>query len=166
VHSRRLFSTFSKVLGNSIEISTHLPPKMRIPITDTTSYDVTLKKDQTVKDFESQIKENCGAGTQFKVIGASDQAQAMGDILKRKFAIEVNARRFEVYPQLETMIEREQLQEKTRQIINKAMEGRSIPIARRVVLKQYLEKALKDLYIKEGQAVKKTDINKAFENAL
>ena len=58
------------------------------------------------------------------------------------------------------------MQEKTRQIITKAMEGRSMPIARRVVLKQYLEKALKDLYIKEGQAVKKTDINKAFENAL
>ena len=58
----------------------------------------------------------------------------MGEILKRKFAIEVNARRFEVYPQLETMIEKEKVQENTRQIISKAMEGRSMPIARRVVL--------------------------------
>jgi hypothetical protein len=73
VHSRRLFSTFSKVLGNSIEISTHLPPKIRIPINDSTSYDVTLSKDQTVKDFENQIKENCGSQiNQFKVIGATD----------------------------------------------------------------------------------------------
>jgi len=104
VHSRRLFSTFSKVLGNSIEISTHLPPKMRVPVNDTTSYDVTLKKNQTVQEFESQIKENCGS--QLKVVGATGD-QAMGEILKRKFAIEVNKRRFEVYPQLETMIERE-----------------------------------------------------------
>jgi hypothetical protein len=60
----------------------------------------------------------------------------MGDILKRKFAIEVNTKRFEVYPQLETMIEREKVvSDRTRQIIAKAMEGRSIPIARRVVLK-------------------------------
>ena len=73
LHSRRLFSTFSKVLGNSIEISTHLPPKIRIPINDSTSYDVTLSKDQTVKDFENQIKENCGSQiNQFKVIGATD----------------------------------------------------------------------------------------------
>lgn len=56
--------------------------------------------------------------------------------MKRKFAIEVNAKRFEVYPQLETMIEREKVvSDRTRQIIAKAMEGRSIPIARRVVLK-------------------------------
>ncbi len=41
-----------------------------------------------------------------KVVGATGD-QAMGEILKRKFAIEVNKRRFEVYPQLETMIERE-----------------------------------------------------------
>jgi len=30
--TRRMFSTFSRVLGNSIEISTHMPPKMRIPV--------------------------------------------------------------------------------------------------------------------------------------
>jgi len=42
------------------------------------------------------------------------------------------------------------VQENTRQIISKAMEGRSMPIARRVVIQQYLEKALKDIFSKDG----------------
>lgn len=73
--------------------------------------------------------------------------------MKRKFAIEINQRRYEVYPQLETMLEKEKVDEKTRQIISKAMEGRSIPIARRVIIKQYLEKVLQNLSFKEGEQI-------------
>lgn len=73
--------------------------------------------------------------------------------MKRKFAIEINQRRYEVYPQLETMLEKEKVNEKTRQIISKAMEGRSIPIARRVIIKQYLEKVLQNLSFKEGEQI-------------
>ena len=70
--------------------------------------------------------------------------------MKHKFAIEINQKRYEVYPQLETMIEREKVDERTRSIISKALEGRSIPIARRVILKQYFEKFLQNLYQKDG----------------
>lgn len=79
--------------------------------------------------------------------------------MKRKFAIEINQRRYEVYPQLETMLEREKVDEKTRQIISKAMEGRSIPIARRVIIKQYLEKVLQNLSSKDGEQISKDQIN-------
>ncbi len=79
--------------------------------------------------------------------------------MKRKFAIEVNQRRYEVYPQLETMLEKESVDERTRQVISKAMEGRSMPIARRVIIKQYLEKVLQNLSSKEGQPISKDQIN-------
>ena len=104
-HSRRLFSTFSRVVGNSIEISSHMPPKIRIPVAHNQAYDVTLNREETVDQFEQKVKETCGA-TQFKIIADNQAATTLGDILKRKFAIQVNSKKYEVYPQLETMIER------------------------------------------------------------
>ncbi len=46
-----MFSSFSRVEGNSIAISSHYPPKLRVPISDKVQVDFTLLKDESVKDF-------------------------------------------------------------------------------------------------------------------
>ncbi len=97
------------------------------------------------------VKENCAPGvTQFKVLAPTDGQITIGDVLKKKFAIEVNNKRYDVYPQLETMIQRDQVSEQTRHLIYQALEGGSIPIARRVILKQYFERVLESLYSKNA----------------
>ncbi len=66
----------------------------------------------------------------------------MGDVLKRKFIIDVNNKRYEVYPHLETMIDKPT--EEHTQIIDDVFESRSIPIARRVIIQHYLDDFLKN----------------------
>ena len=56
----------------------------------------------------------------------------IGDVLKRKFLIDINNKRYEVYPHLETMIDKPS--EEHAKIIDDVFENRSIPIARRVII--------------------------------
>ena len=54
------FSSFSRVQGGSITLSSHYPPKLRIPIDDKVSYDVSIPEGEgTLKDFEEQVKKDC-----------------------------------------------------------------------------------------------------------
>lgn len=53
--SFRHFSTFSKVQGTSIAISTHYPPKLRVPINEKTSYDFTLRNEESVDDLQTRV---------------------------------------------------------------------------------------------------------------
>ncbi len=52
--------------------------------------------------------------------------------------------RYDVYPHLEAMIEKPS-NPTVRSIIDKALEGRSIPISRRVILYHYFDKVIKSL---------------------
>ena len=65
----------------------------------------------------------------------------MGDVLKRKFIIDVNNKRYEVYPHLETMIDKPSVEHS--KIIDDVFESRSIPIARRVIIQNFLDDFLK-----------------------
>jgi hypothetical protein len=76
---------------------------------------VTLAKEDSVQEFEEKVKSNCGQHIkQFKVIIGETGDKSLGEIMKRRFHIEVNQKRYEVYPQLETMIERTQTSEKAK----------------------------------------------------
>jgi hypothetical protein len=65
-----MFSSFSKVQGTSISISSHHPPTLRIPLSEKINYDFTLQADDTIKQFEDKVKTACsGSGLKnFKVI--------------------------------------------------------------------------------------------------
>ena len=59
----RYFSSFSSVQGSSIQISSHYPPKLRIPVNDQVSYDITLgglSEGETIAQIEAKILQNCG----------------------------------------------------------------------------------------------------------
>jgi hypothetical protein len=63
-------------------------------------------------------------------------------VLKRKFLIDINNKRYEVYPHLETMIDKPSVE--NLKVIDDAFESRSIPIARRVIIQHYLDDFLKN----------------------
>jgi hypothetical protein len=139
----RNFSSFSQVSGKSIKLSTHYPPKLRIPAGRHQQYDVTLDSEETVSQFEQKVRENCDI-KEFKVLGGDKDAK-VEQVIKRKFQIEVNGKeRYDVYPHLEAMVDKP-ANPKVRAIIDKALEGRSIPISRRVILYHYFDKVVQSL---------------------
>lgn len=79
----RNFSSFSQVSGKSITLSTHYPPKLRIPAGRHQQYDVTLDSEETVSQFEQKVKENCDI-KEFKVLGGDKDAK-VEQVIKRKF---------------------------------------------------------------------------------
>lgn len=66
----------------------------------------------------------------------------MGSVLKRKFTIDINNKKYEVYPHLENMIEKTSSQ--NQQALEEVFDSRSIPIARRVVIQHFLDSVLKN----------------------
>lgn len=99
------FSSFSKVEGSSIAISSHYPPKLRIPINEKVQFDFTLMKDESVKEFQEKVTKQCSSYglKSFKL--QSDAMKEQGDstkieeVLKSKFKIEVNnSNKYNVYP--------------------------------------------------------------------
>ena len=56
----------------------------------------------------------------------------------------MNKNRYDVYPLFENMIDKP-VSEESRKIIDSTFEGRSIPIARRVVLYHYFDAIIKNL---------------------
>ena len=166
----RGFSSFSRVEGSSIVISSHYPPKLRVPLSDKLQFDFTLMKDESVKEFQDKVTSQCSSYglRSFKV--QSDAMKSQGDetkieeVLKAKFNIEVNrVNKYYVYPQFETMIDRID-NESSQQIIDKAFEGRSIPISRRVILYHYFDSLLK--HLKPSGTISEGQIQSAMEKGL
>lgn len=86
--------------------------------------------------------------------------------MKKKFQILINDNQhYYVYPHLESMVEKPQ-DPKVRLIIDRALEGRSIPISRRVILYHYFEKIINNLEKVKHGGFTKEEIQKAFENGL
>ena len=72
--------------------------------------------------------------------------------MKRKFQIEVNKSRYDVYPLFETMVDKatnnhEAASAEAKKIIDKVFDGKSIPISRRVILQHYFATVLKNLQL-------------------
>jgi hypothetical protein len=66
------------------------------------------------------------------------------DALKKKFHIEVNRKTYDVYPYVETMVDKP-VSEEAKKVIDQIFEGRSIPISRRVILYHYVDSVLRNL---------------------
>lgn len=64
----RAFSSFSKVQGGSISLSTHYPPKLRVPVDDHTSYDFTLTDNESVQEFENKVRSTAANLNSFKIL--------------------------------------------------------------------------------------------------
>lgn len=65
---------------------------------------MTLHEGETVADFESKVKESCPQLSKFKI---SSDKQTLGEVMKAKFTLQVNKNSFQVYPQFESLIEKE-----------------------------------------------------------
>lgn len=46
--------------GGSISISSHSPPKLRIPVSDKQQYDFSLIDSETVQEFEAKVSSQAG----------------------------------------------------------------------------------------------------------
>lgn len=68
-------------------------------------------------------------------------------MLRTKFQVEVNKARYDVYPLFENMVDRPANAESLK-IIDQAFEGRSVPIARRVILYHYFDNLINRLKTK------------------
>lgn len=79
--SQRGFSTFSKVEGGSISISSHYPPKLRIPVSDKQQYDFSLIDSETVEQFEAKVKTQAGISN-FTLDRKAAKEAKIGDIIK------------------------------------------------------------------------------------
>ena len=55
------------------------------------------------------------------------------DYLRGKFVMDINKKRFEVYPTLETMVDKSDHSDFI-QYLNNLFENRSVPIARRIII--------------------------------
>jgi hypothetical protein len=74
-------------------LSTHYPPKLRIPTNAGVSFDVTLDSEETVGQFEAKVKQNCPEVKDFKVLGGGENKDTKVEtVIKKKFQIEVNGR--------------------------------------------------------------------------
>src|SRR5258708_1441987 len=83
----RAFSSYSKVYGNSIIVSNHHPPKLRIPVSESSSdqYDFSLDTYETVKEFEDKVKANASGINRFNVSVEGkkrDDTMLVSDVLK------------------------------------------------------------------------------------
>ena len=108
-----------------------------------------MKGEETVKGFEERVKGECKAHglNSFKIHSETLKTQTelkLQDLMKSKFQIEVNgSKKYDVYPQFETMVE--QPSGEAVKVIERAFEGRSIPISRRVILYHYFDSMLRNL---------------------
>jgi hypothetical protein len=68
----------------------------------------------------------------------------MEEVIKKKFQVDVNKHRYDVYPLFETMVDKT-ISDSTKQIVDNVFEGKSIPIARRVILYHYFDAFLKNV---------------------
>ena len=80
---RRAFSTYSRVQGTSIALSSQQPPKLRIPL-ESGAIDVTLHESESVADFESKVKASCPQLSKFKI---SSDKDTLGEVMKAKFTL-------------------------------------------------------------------------------
>ena len=125
---------------------------------------MTLDSEETVSQFEQKVRDNCDI-KEFKVLGGDKDAK-VEQVIKRKFQIEVNGKeRYDVYPHLEAMVDKP-ANPKVRAIIDKALEGRSIPISRRVILYHYFDKVVHSLKEKSTGGLTQDEITQTFEKAL
>ncbi len=70
-----------------------------------------------------------------------------------------------MYPFLEAMIDKP-ASGRARALIDRALEGRSIPIARRVILYHYFDKVIGSLKEKSEGGLTQEEIKQSFEQAL
>ena len=83
--------------------------------------------------------------------------------MKGKFTIQVNKQSYQVYPQFESLIEREPVSIDIAKIVDQVFEGRSIPISRRVILSHYIASVLSQA---KGKTLSKEEALKVFEAAI
>ncbi len=123
-------------------------------MSSTLQYDFTLNEDETVKQFEEKVRKNASGVSSFKVIPGNAEAlkQAkqpvdqlkLQSLLRAKFQIEINRARYDVYPLFENMVDKTPNPESFK-LIDKAFEGRSVPIARRVILYHFFDNLINRL---------------------
>ena len=66
--------------------------------------------------------------------------------------MEVNSKKYDVYPLFETMVDKSYYTSDAKQVIDKVFDGKSIPISRRVILYHYFDAVLKNLRLSTGGA--------------
>ncbi|CDW85989.1 UNKNOWN [Stylonychia lemnae] len=160
------FSTFPKLRGTSIQISSQKPPKIRIPVNNQIKYDFSLLDDETVAQFEAKVKQETGLKS-FKLHTQENEEvpdQKIEELLKRKFQMQVNQNRYDVYPLFETMVDKN-VSGDSQKIIDQVFNGKSIPISRRVILYHYFASIIKNLQ-GTNKALNQQEIEKALQQGL
>eukprot|EP00347_Sterkiella_histriomuscorum_P008237 403345856 len=168
-HSMRMrqFSTFSRVQGNSVKISSHSPPKLRIPVSNDgkQAYDFSLIDSETVAHFEQKVKEQTGLKS-FTLDKQADKESKIGDVIKTKFQMEVNSKPYDVYPLFQTMVDKN-YSAQSHQLIDQVFEGKSIPISRRIILYHYFDQMLKAMSKQINQKqLTEQEVNQAIQRGL
>jgi len=101
---KRHFSSFSRVVGSTIQLSNQQPPKLRIPVSPQLQYDFSLPEGETVAQFEKKVSQEQGVRS-FRILSETKNREAtLEEVTRSKFSIEVNKHKYEVYPTFEQMV--------------------------------------------------------------
>ncbi|CAI2375338.1 unnamed protein product [Moneuplotes crassus] len=137
--TRRFFSTFSKIQGNSIRLSSTIQTRIKIPINDSQTIDAPI---------EEGLK-------QVKIL--TDENITTDELLKKRFNISVDGNVYHVHPDISTMVT---LKHKAK--IDEILGEHKYTGVRRVLISMFLDHLLDDLPDKE---LSRLDIKLAIDRA-
>lgn len=136
----RFFSTFSKIQGNSIQLSSTTPTRIKIPISAGQTIDAPI---------EEGLKN---------VQVLSDENLETDELLKKRFDISVEGKTYHVHPDISTMVTL-----KNKEKVEEILGPNQYPGVRRVLLSMFIDHLINDL--PEKKELTRLDIKLAIDKA-
>jgi len=174
--ARRRFSSFGKLAGANVMLSSTHPFRLKVPVRSDHVIEVTIDNMESVAHFEEKVLK-CATDSEdhsdllvFNLKPESErldkQRTQMRDFITSRFKMKVNDQLFTVYPNFEAMIEK--TQNRHEDYFKEAIQNRNIPIARRVLLKHFIDTVFSQmdfLHQKQRQATPE-QVREAFDKSL
>jgi len=139
-NTSRFFSTFSKIQGNSIQLSSSIPTRIKIPINSTHTIDGPVK--ESLKDVKVHADKNI----------------SIDELVKKRFDITANGKLYHVHPDISTMVTL-----KNREKVEEILGVHQFPGVRRNILSMFLDHLITYLPKEE---ITKAELKKAIKKAV
>lgn len=154
-HSKRMFSTFSKVQSNAILLSSTTPTRIKIPVNGENNIDYSIDQSLTVQEFSDKLKQENQSISNFEIEG--DQTQEMDTLLQKRFEMKVNNKNYTVHPDLTNMVNL-----KNRNKVEEILGAHEFPLVRRSIIAMFLDHLVSYL---PKDPVSKQQLKQILENA-
>ena len=173
---RRAFSTVKpRVFSNAVFMPELFPARLTIP-TARGMYDFTLDNQTKVTDFCQLVLENTDKNVSSFELLASDSSKqsridklTLGELKQQKFAMKVNGKTFDVYPDLTSILRNPDPVTRNKREVAKIEDiENSIPICRQTILRDYYFLLVSEMKKSAGTGnkISQDKLNAAFEKAI